>query len=153
MSTFDDLFPPASAEKLTELLMDPSVSQIEINNHQDIFYTTSRGKFRVNIPVFANEDEYLKWLGWLVAGTDARGVDIRTHDTSSVVEGSFAMDPVAGSVHICMPEITRGAPITTIRKQPMSNISMQDLVDSRTVSEDVANLLIKALQGLSLIHI
>ena len=86
-------------QRMMQLLMDDSVSEITANGHANIFFVGPRGKVMIRDRVFAGPVQYTRWLNRLLAITDVGFCDVETAQTH-VIEGSFVQG-VRGSIHIC----------------------------------------------------
>lgn len=156
MNDLTDLFPTASAaggdrgsQRLMEILKDPTVSQITCDRHDRIVYIGKSGPKTVE-GAFAGPAQYIRWLNQLMALTDVGYTDIEKVN-ASVVEGSFRPDrvDVHGSIHICTPEITRGQPALTVRKQPKELITLDMMLQQGMMSPDMRTFLEQAIRGRS----
>lgn len=147
----NDLFSQDSrgAQRMMAILQDASVSQITVNKHDRVTYNDAKGTKSID-SVFASPAQYLDWLHQLMALTDV-GYESIEGSNSSVIEGSFRPDliPVHGSIHICTPEITRGEPSLTIRKQPISLITVDNMLEQGMMSTDMRIFLELAIRGRS----
>lgn len=128
-----------------DLLRDPTVSQIMANSHDRIFFTNREGTMRVNEPLFPTPADYLEFLNRLLLLTDSLWQDVRTAPVP-VIEASFR-GTLYGSVHICTREITRGDPVLTIRKQPIVNISLDQMLDDGMLNTPMRLFLELAVRG------
>jgi len=152
MPDLGDLFAAGGdrgAQHMQQLLEDPRVGQITCNAHDRITFVDPSGPKRLE-RVFAGPEQYIAWLNQLMALTDVGFTDVlRTN--CSVVEGSFlgSRTPVTGSIHICTPEITRGEPTLTVRKQPHSIITLDHMYEQGMMSADMRVFLEQAVRGRS----
>ena len=140
MTDLDTLFSASEGVlRLNQWLLDPQTTQLACNNYQEIFLAGSQGSTKIYEQVFASEHDYVSWIEeHLLPMTDAANVrlrDIRSH----VLEASFLRSSgMFGSVHICLPEITGGSPIVTVRKQPLSTISLAEMVAGKMLDAAMA---------------
>lgn len=136
------------ANRMFALLADPNVIQICVNRHDRIFYWDGYGMKVVNDQVFAGPDQYIQWLNQLLAITDAGWRKVESARTS-VIEASFRADVthIHGSIHIATPEITRGEPALTVRKQPRDIVTLDDMLRQGMMSEEMRLFLQQAVHG------
>lgn len=133
--------------QMFQLLSDRDVAQVTVNSHDRIFYVDQRGAVKINTPIWATAAEYVDWLNVLLRFTDAGFADIRDARTH-VIEGSFThASGLFGSVHICLPEITRGEPILTVRKQPPTLISLDEMLAQKMMSAEMRLTLEALVRG------
>jgi pilus assembly protein CpaF len=137
------------AQRMTGLLNMPSVSQITCDRFDRIMYVDQDGPKRVEA-AFASSAEYVDWLNQLMSLTDVGYTDVENANVS-VIEGSFRSDRVSvhGSIHICTRELTRGEPTLTIRKQPISLITLDDMLNQGMLSPEMRQFLEMAIRGRS----
>lgn len=153
MNNLDDLFgnetQARGAQRLQTLLSDPGVSQITCDRHDRIIYVDRSGPKRAD-GVFISAADYISWVNQLMRLTDVGYTDVETANTS-VIEGSFRTDliNVHGSIHVCTRELTRGEPAVTIRKQPNSIITLDDMLEQGMMSPDMRVFLEQAIRGRS----
>lgn len=131
--------------RLLDVLRDPDVSQIVINRHDRIFYTSTGGQRHINEPLLPTEDAYYDFLNALLRHTDSEFRDARTAKTH-VIEASF-QNQLHGSIHICTREITRGEPCLTVRKQPVQLITLDQMLDAKMMNTEMRLFLEQAIRG------
>ena len=139
----------AGSQRMMELLRDPSVSQITVDQWDRVIFIGPNGPNRLE-SVFSGPGAYITWLNELMALTDVGYPDVENANTS-VIEGSFRTDlvPVHGSIHICTREITRGDPTLTVRKQPIDVITLDDMLNQGMMSAEMRAFLEQAIRGRS----
>lgn len=152
MST-DDLTNLFSGEdkgsmRMFAILRDPNVSQVCVNRHDRIVYWDQGGQRVVNDTVFPGPTQYVAWLNQLLELTDSEYRSVE-HARVSVIEASFRADRTEthGSVHIATPEVTRGEPALTIRKQPRSFIKLDDMLRQGVMSTEMRLFLQQVVHG------
>jgi pilus assembly protein CpaF len=130
-----------------ELLNDPEVSQITVNRFDRLFYVDGRGTQFIG-DMFDSPQSYRRWLDELLGLTDVGYVSVETAETS-VIEGSFDPERTSlhGSIHVATPEITRGDPALTIRKQPHQIITLDTMLNQGMLSEEMRRFLELAVRG------
>jgi pilus assembly protein CpaF len=132
------------SQQMMRLLQDPEVTEITANGHQAIFFVGPRGKMLIRENLF-NPQTYLSWLDLLLAQTDA-GVTSVEGQNHSVIEASLRL-PLRGSIHICTSELTRGEPVLTVRKQPISYIRLDEMVEQQMMPVELRDVLTTAVRG------
>lgn len=135
--------------RMLALISDPEVSQVTCDRHDRISFIDGHGAKRAE-RVFASPDQYVAFLNHLMTLTDAGYVDIETAK-ASIVEGSFRPDRISvhGSIHICTAEVTRGQPALTVRKQPNTLITLDDMFRQGMMNADMRLFLEQAVRGRS----
>jgi pilus assembly protein CpaF len=150
VTAFDEIFSAdASTERMWQVLRDPQVSQIVINRHDRVFFT-SQGVVREMPSVFPSPEAYNAWLAQLCTLTDLGPVDLSAPRTS-VLEGSFdpARTDLHGSIHITTVELTRDQPGLTVRKQPRKIVTVDEMVAQQMMSVEMRGFLEQAVRGRS----
>jgi pilus assembly protein CpaF len=134
--------------RMFAILRDPQVTQVCINRHDRIFYWDHTGARVVNDMVFAGPAQYVAWLDQLLTLTDS-GYQTVTDSKVSVIEASFRADAtdVHGSIHISTPEVTRAEPALTIRKQPRTFVSLDDMMRQGMMSSEMRMFLQQIVHG------
>lgn len=135
------------SERMMAILRDPQVTQICVNRHDRIFYSDQRGQKVVNGNLFTPAT-YVKWLNELLRLTDVGYSDVTTAKTS-VIEGSFrpGVTDLHGSIHISTAELTRDEPALTIRKQPRTVVSLDDMLRAQMMNDEMRLFLQLAVHG------
>lgn len=134
--------------RMFAILRDPNVTQVCINRHDRIFYWDHTGPRAVNDMVFAGPAQYVTWLNQLLALTDSGYPSVEVAKTS-VIEASFRADvtDIHGSIHISTGEVTRAEPALTIRKQPKSFVSLDDMMHQGMMSSEMRMFLQQIVHG------
>lgn len=134
---------------LMALLHDDSVSQITADRFDRISYIDHNGPKRMD-GLFAGTQQYIAWVNQLMRLTDVGFTDIE-RVKAPTVEGSFRPDRtnVHGAVHICTREITHGDPAVTVRKQPNSIVTLDQMVQTGMMSSQMRFFLEQAVRGRS----
>lgn len=146
----NDLFAGSrAAQRMQTILEDAQVSQITAGPYDRVIYVDSKGPQRAE-GVFLNSAEYIGWLNQLMDLTDVGYTDVLSAN-SSVIEGSFRPDKVGvhGSIHICTPELTRGEPSLTIRKQPIDAVTLDTMLGQGMLNTEMRQFLELAVRGRS----
>jgi pilus assembly protein CpaF len=135
------------AQRMWQILRDPRVQDIQTNRHDRIFYTDAQGRKAVE-RVFAGPEQYIGWINQLLRVTDCGYTDIRNARTS-VVEGSFRpdMSELHGSVIVATRELTRDDPAVTIRKQPVTLVTLDKMLEQGMMSTEMRLFLEVAVRG------
>jgi pilus assembly protein CpaF len=136
-------------QRMMSLLSSPEVSQVTCDRHDRVSFIDAHGAKRAD-RVFSSDTQYIAFLNHLLTYTDAGYKDVTTANTS-VIEGSFRPDRIKlhGSIHICTSEITRGEPSLTVRKQPISLITLDEMHRQGMMSSDMRLFLEQAVRGRS----
>jgi pilus assembly protein CpaF len=134
--------------RMFAILRDPGVSQVCINRHDRIIYWDQGGQRVVNDLVFPGPAQYVAWLNQLLELTDSEYAQVDAARVS-VIEASFRADrtEIHGSVHILTPEVTRGEPALTIRKQPRNFVKLDDMLRQGMMSTEMRLFLQQAVHG------
>lgn len=117
---------------LQPLLDDPTVTEIMINGHEDIF--VERGGLIEKVDRAFESRERLEDLIQSVVG----GVNRVVNESSPIVDARLSD---GSRVHAVLPPVALQGPILTIRKFPERPLSMAGLVDAGAVSAEAAGLL------------
>jgi pilus assembly protein CpaF len=144
----DDLFNmDKGSQRMNLLLNDPAVQDIRCNSHDRIYYTDATGsKFIENM--FPGPSQYEAYIDQLLLITDVGYTHLK-EAKAAVIEGSFRQDRTAikGSIFIATNEITRGAPVLVIRKQPTSAISLDQMLEQGMLSVPMRMFLEQSVRG------
>lgn len=146
---FSDDFNDQGTERMMSALSEPSVSQICINRYDRVWVTDKNGTKALE-DVFSGPKAYISFLNALLRITDV-GYDNVLTAHASTIEGSFNPDvtTIHGSIHIATKELTRGEPSLTIRKQPKSIITLEDMFGQGMMNEAMLTFLTMAVRGRS----
>lgn len=146
--SLDDLYNQTQgAQRMYNMIADPEVTQVVCNSYDRIFFDDANGRQSAR-DVFASPTNYIAWLNDLLRYTDCGDVDLNDVHMS-VVEGSF--DPsrtsMHGSIHIMTREVTRGDPALTVRKQPKTAITLDQMLTQGMMSPEMRHFLELAVRG------
>ncbi|MFS0723449.1 CpaF family protein [Paenibacillus sp. 1P07SE] len=119
---------------LQPLMDDPAVTEIMINDYDDIFIEQGGGMSR-----YPHAFESRERLEDLIQSVVAR-VNRVVNESSPIVDARL---PDGSRVHVVLPPIALKGPTMTIRKFPEQPLLMADLIRMGAVSEEAAELLRK----------
>ncbi|RIE00982.1 CpaF family protein [Cohnella faecalis] len=119
-------------DALQPLLSDPSITEIMINGHRDI-YIEREGEV-VPVPIEFESRERLEDLIQFMVG----GVNRIVNEASPIVDARL---PDGSRVHVVLPPVALNGPTVTIRRFPPKPLDMKELVARGSVSEEAARLL------------
>lgn len=147
---FDTLFVTDSgSERMRALLIDPTVADIRCNSHDRVFYTDSTGPKMLD-RVFGSPELYVAFINDLMRMTDI-GYNSLDQVTVPVVEGSFkhslTQGAVKGSIIVLTAEVTHGEPAIVVRKQPISLITLDQMLEQRMMNQPMRMFLESAVRG------
>jgi pilus assembly protein CpaF len=117
---------------LTEILLDPTVSEIMVNGLNS-FYVEQDGILKKLPPIFENEDEILQIIGRMVSL-----VGRRIDAASPMVDARL---PDGSRVNAIIAPLAIGGPVLTIRKFPPYAIKLSELVGKKSLSKEMASFL------------
>jgi pilus assembly protein CpaF len=123
---------------LEPLLKDPTVTDILINTHKACFVERG-GKLYPAKVHFKDEAHLLRIVGKIVAG-----VGRRIDESSPMVDARL---PDGSRVNVAIRPVAIDGPLVSIRKFSERPFSMPRLVESKTLCQEMANLLTMAVQG------
>jgi len=146
-----DVFSPTTraTDKMMTLLKEDTVSQITVDSYDRVIFIDHKGPQFAD-RMFATPGEYLEFCNHLLRITDAGVRDIHGCEMS-VIEGSFNPDltNVHGSIHILTSELTGGEPALTIRKQPLTVLTLDQMLSQAMMNTDMRLFLEQAVRGRS----
>ncbi len=116
---------------LEPLLNDPSITEIMVNGHEDI-WVEQNGNLRQVETTFVNDAQLLQTIDRIVSG-----VNRRVDESSPMVDARL---PTGERVNVIIPPLSLTGPILTIRRFPRA-FTLAELVDNGTLDEPVASLL------------
>lgn len=119
---------------LQELIDDPSVTEIMVNGCKDIFIERS-GAVSKTALTFDSQEKLLNIVQQIVAYSNRRVNEATPITDARLKDGS--------RVNIVLNPIAINGPIITIRKFSGSPLSIQRLIDLKSVTEEAANFLEK----------
>lgn len=117
---------------LQELLEDDSITEIMINGTDSIFVERA-GKITQLSKKFANKNKLEDIIQQIVAGSNRIVNETTPMADARLSDGS--------RVHIMLPPVALNGPVVTIRKFPSESISMKELIEWESISEEMAILL------------
>lgn len=117
---------------LEPLLADPSVSEIMVNSHEEI-YVERAGRLRRLDMSFSSQQAVLAIIDRIVAPLGRR-VD----ESSPMVDARL---PDGSRVNAVIPPIALRGPCLTIRKFPTRRLSMDDLIAGASMDQHMAQFL------------
>lgn len=123
---------------LQPLVDNPSITEIMINSHQDIFIE-QEGEVKRITQQFESQSRLEDIIQSIVAGVN------RVVNESSPIVDARLKD--GSRVNIVLPPIALKGPTMTIRKFPESPMTMNDLVRRGALSEEVALFLQRLVVG------
>ncbi|WP_374121403.1 CpaF family protein [Paenibacillus sp. LHD-117] len=120
---------------LQPLMDDPAVNEIMVNGHKEIF-VERHGCITMLQEGFESEERLQDLIQRIVAG-----VNRIVNESSPIVDARL---PDGSRVHVVLPPVALKGPCLTIRKFPEQPMSMADLVENGSLTEEAADFL-KAL--------
>jgi pilus assembly protein CpaF len=121
---------------IQDLVDDPQVTEIMVNNHEEIFYERD-GEIRQYPYTFATKER----LEDLIQGIVSR-VNRSVNEASPIVDARL---PDGSRVHVVVPPVALKGPALTIRKFPEKPLTMKDLIAKRTITKEAAQFLQQAV--------
>ena len=152
LSEDGDLAPDISRERLTEeilhetfglgplepLLNDPTVSDILVNTHKQV-YVERFGKLELSNTVFKDDVHLLNIIDRIVSKIGRRVDECSPMVDARLVDGS--------RVNAIIPPLAIDGPSLSIRKFGVNRISVDDLMRLETLTEPIARLLHAAVRS------
>jgi pilus assembly protein CpaF len=120
---------------LQPLVDDPSITEIMINSHEDIFI--ERNGHVSQAPVQFESPARLEDIIQTIVGKVNRVVN----ESSPIVDARLARLEDGSRVNVVLPPIALKGPTMTIRKFPEEPLMMNDLIKWNAIPEDVAEFL------------
>ena len=117
---------------LQEFLEDEEITEIMINGTQNIFYE-KKGKIYCSDKRFISRDKLEDVIQQIVAGANRI-----VNEASPIVDARL---PDGSRVNVVLSPVALNGPIVTIRKFPKDSITMRQLIEWNSVSEEVAAFL------------
>lgn len=117
---------------LQPLIDDKSITEIMVNNHEEIFIERNGEVSQVNIK-FESQQKLEDIIQSIVSKVDrvvnesSPIVDARLHDGSRV--------------NVVLPPLALKGPVMTIRKFPEKPLMIEDLIEKKAITEDAASFL------------
>jgi pilus assembly protein CpaF len=122
---------------LEPLLADPTVSDILVNTHKQV-YVERRGKLELSEVTFTDDDHLLKIIDKIVSR-----VGRRIDESSPMVDARL---PDGSRVNAIIPPLAIDGPILSIRRFATVPLKVQNLIDYKSLSPEMA-LFIGALSA------
>ncbi|MGQ9559424.1 MAG: CpaF family protein [Candidatus Oleimicrobiaceae bacterium] len=123
---------------LEPLLADPTVSDILVNGHKQV-YVERFGKLERTDTVFKDDDHLLHIIDRIVSQ-----VGRRVDESSPMVDARL---PDGSRVNAVIPPLAIDGPALSIRKFGVRKFTMQDLVEIGTLTRDMATLMQGAVRA------
>lgn len=123
---------------LQPLIEDKTITEIMINGHEEIFIEQA-GAIRQLPAQFESKERLEDIIQNIVAGVN------RVVNESSPIVDARLRD--GSRVNIVLPPISLKGPVMTIRKFPEKPLTMEDLVDRKSLDMDTAEWLKRLVQG------
>lgn len=117
---------------LQEFLEDEEITEIMINGTQNIFYE-KRGKIYCSDKRFISKDKLEDLIQQIVAGANRI-----VNEASPIVDARLSD---GSRVNVVLSPVALNGPIVTIRKFPKDSITMRQLIEWQSISEEVAAFL------------
>ncbi len=125
-------------DMLQPLLDDPTVTEIMINGHENIFIER-HGKVTRYAAAFESK-ERLEHVIQHVVGSVNRVVN----ESAPIVDARL---PDGSRIHVVLPPVALRGPTVTIRKFPERPLMMDDLIQAGAVTQEAADLLAKLVRA------
>jgi pilus assembly protein CpaF len=117
---------------LEPLLADPTISDILVNTYRTV-YIERKGKLELTPVAFANDAHLLKIIDKIVSR-----VGRRVDEASPMVDARL---PDGSRVNAIIPPLAIDGPILSIRRFSVSPFTMQDILDFKTLTPEMAEVL------------
>lgn len=117
---------------LEELLADPTVSDILVNSHKQV-YVERRGKLELTEVVFFDDAHLLKIIDKIVSR-----VGRRIDESSPMVDARL---PDGSRVNAIIPPLAIDGPCMSIRRFSAVPLKMEDLIGHRSLTAEMAEIL------------
>lgn len=114
---------------LEPLLEDPTVSDILVNGHKQI-YVERRGRLELTDISFVDDDHLMKIIDKIVSR-----VGRRVDESSPMVDARL---PDGSRVNAIIPPLAIDGPVMSIRRFAATPLRIQNLIDYKSLSEDMA---------------
>ncbi len=123
---------------LQELIEDDEITEIMINGYQNIFIEKKGQLFLCN-KEFASKERLEDIIQQMVAKANRI-----VNETNPIVDARLED---GSRINVVLPPVAINGPIVTIRKFPAEPITMNDLIEMGSVTEEAAQLLKKLVEG------
>ena len=123
---------------LQEFLEDEEITEIMINGTQSIFFE-KQGRLFQSDKRFLSREKLEDVIQQIVAGSNRL-----VNEASPIVDARLED---GSRVHVVLAPVALNGPIVTIRKFPRESITMKQLIDWQSVSQEVAGFLALLVQA------
>jgi pilus assembly protein CpaF len=123
---------------LEPLLADPSISDILVNTHKQVF-VERRGKLELTGVRFSSNEHLMKIIDKIVSR-----VGRRVDESSPMVDARL---PDGSRVNAIIPPLAIDGPLMSIRRFAVVPLHMEDLVRNKSLTPPLAELLAGMVQG------
>lgn len=123
---------------LQPLIDDPAITEIMINNHDEIFIEKN-GEIYESKVQFESSEKLEDIIQMIVGKVN------RTVNASSPIVDARLQD--GSRVNVVLPPIALKGPTMTIRKFPERPLTIEDLIQKNSITEDVAEFLKQLVQA------
>jgi pilus assembly protein CpaF len=117
---------------LEPLLADPTISDILVNTHRQIF-VERRGRLELTDVTFVDQAHLMKIIDKIVSG-----VGRRIDESSPMVDARL---PDGSRVNVIIPPLAIDGPVMSIRRFAVQPLQMKDLLGLKTMTEPMARTL------------
>ncbi len=117
---------------LEPLLADPTISDILINTHRQVF-VERRGRLELTDVTFVDQAHLMKIIDKIVSG-----VGRRIDESSPMVDARL---PDGSRVNVIIPPLAIDGPVMSIRRFAVQPLQMKDLLGLKTMTEPMARTL------------
>lgn len=117
---------------LDELLADDDISEIMVNSYDELFIE-KHGRVEKSEVSFDNEKELMDVIQRIVGRS---GREVNT--ANPIVDTRL---PGGERVNVVLPPISIRGPVMTVRKFPKKRITIEELIDNGTLTDDAAQFL------------
>jgi len=123
---------------LEPLLADPSISDILVNGPKQV-YVERKGKLELTSVIFNDSNHLMKIIDKIVSR-----IGRRIDESSPMVDARL---PDGSRVNAIIPPLALDGPLLSIRRFSMVPLRSEDLVHSKTMPQELANLLSAMVQA------
>lgn len=122
---------------LDELLADDDISEIMVNSYDELFIE-KHGRVEKSEVSFDNEKELMDVIQRIVGRS---GREVNT--ANPIVDTRL---PGGERVNVVLPPISIRGPVMTVRKFPKKRITIEELIDNGTLTDDAAQFLKRTVE-------
>src|ERR671938_615959 len=123
---------------LEPLLRDPSISDIIVNTHKQVY--VERGGMLERVPTSFQDDRHLL----RVIDRIVSGVGRRVDDSSPMVDARL---PDGSRVNAIIPPLAVDGPLLSIRRFPAERLKAEDLVSKKALTQPMLDFLAACVKG------